>query len=57
VAVAADTATGVGHGSVFPAGALGLGEPGHHLILDDEGTLLAVYRSDGRRAVPEVVMS
>jgi tRNA pseudouridine55 synthase len=57
VAVAADTATAVGHGSVFPAGALGLGEPGHHLILDDEGTLLAVYRSDGRRAVPEVVMS
>jgi tRNA pseudouridine55 synthase len=57
VAVAADTATAVGHGSVFPAGALGLGEPGHHLILDGEGTLLAVYRSDGRRAVPEVVMS
>jgi tRNA pseudouridine55 synthase len=56
VTVAADTAVAVGNGSVFPAAALGIAENGHHRILDGAGTLLAVYRSDGRRAAPEVVL-
>ena len=55
--VDAETAVAVGHGSVFPAAALGIAGPGHHRILGEEGSLLAVYRSDGRRAVPEVVLA
>ena len=57
VAIGADTAAAVGHGSVFPVGALGIGEPGPHRVLDASGALLAVYGSDGRRAAPEVVLS
>lgn len=57
VTVATDTAVAVGHGSVFPAAALGIDGFGHHRVLDGEGTLLAVYQSDGRRATPEVVLS
>jgi tRNA pseudouridine55 synthase len=57
VTVATDTAVAVGHGSVFPAAALGIDGLGNHRILDGAGTLLAVYRSDGRRAVPEVVLA
>jgi tRNA pseudouridine55 synthase len=57
VTVDAGTSVAVGHGSVFPAAGLGVGAAGHHAVLDRSGTLLAVYRSDGRRAVPEVVLA
>jgi hypothetical protein len=36
---------------------MGIDGLGNHRILDGAGTLLAVYRSDGRRAVPEVVLA
>ena len=57
VAVDDEVARAVGHGSVFPMGALGISAPGVHRIVDEEGRLLAVYRSDGRRAAPEVVLA
>lgn len=57
VTVATDTAVAISHGSVFPAAALGIDGLGHHRIVDGAGTLLAVYRSDGRRATPEVVLT
>jgi tRNA pseudouridine55 synthase len=57
VTVDADTGVAVGHGSVFPAAGLGIEAPGYHAVLDPTGALLAVYRSDGRRAVPEVVLA
>lgn len=56
VRVSADTAVAVGHGSVFPAAGLGMATSGEHAVLGPSGDLLAVYRSDGRRAVPEVVL-
>lgn len=57
VVVGDETATGVGHGVVFPAASLGIATPGTVRVLGGSGKLLAVYRSDGRRAVPEVVMA
>lgn len=57
IAVDAETGRAVGHGSVFPVGALGIEQPGDHRIVDQTGHLLAVYRSDGRRATPEVVLA
>jgi tRNA pseudouridine55 synthase len=57
VTVDDDTGLAVGHGSVFPAAGLGAEHPGYLAVLDRAGTLLAVYRSDGRRAVPEVVIA
>jgi tRNA pseudouridine55 synthase len=50
------TAEAVGNGAVFPAPALAMTRPGEHAVVDASGRLLAVYRSDGRRAVPEVVL-
>jgi tRNA pseudouridine55 synthase len=57
VRVDEETAVAVGHGSIFPAAALRISGPGHHRILGEDESLLAVYRSDGRRAVPEVVLA
>ncbi|HSM02699.1 MAG TPA: tRNA pseudouridine(55) synthase TruB [Acidimicrobiia bacterium] len=57
VEVDRETGRAVGHGSVFPVGALGIEQPGSHRIIDQAGKLLAVYRSDGRRATPEVVLA
>jgi tRNA pseudouridine55 synthase len=58
VEVAAETARGVRHGTPFAAAALGLDPEfrGPVRVLED-GTLLAVYGSDGRKARPEVVLS
>lgn len=56
VTVGEDTAAAVTHGSVFPATSLGL-DAGTHAVLDESGSLLAVYASDGRRAKPEVVLA
>ena len=56
VRVTEETAVAVGHGSVFPAAGLGMAVPGEHAVFGPSGDLLAVYRSDGRRAVPEVVL-
>ena len=52
----ADRARAALTGSVFTAAALG-GGSGLHRILDEEGTLLAVYDLSGTRAKPEVVLS
>lgn len=57
VSVDVDTARAVGHGSVFPAAALGAVDAGEYAVLGESGRLLAVYRSDGRRAAPEVVLA
>jgi len=57
VSVDADTAIGVGNGVVFPAASLGITEPGAVRVVGTTGDLLAVYRCDGRRAVPEVVLA
>jgi len=57
VAVDDEIARAVGHGSVFTVSALGMAQPGDHRVVDGGGHLLAVYRSDGRRAVPEVVLA
>jgi tRNA pseudouridine55 synthase len=57
VRVDEETAVAVGHGSIFPAAALGISGHGHRRILGEDESLLAVYRSDGRRAVPEVVLA
>lgn len=51
------SARAAGHGSTFTSVAIGADEPGLYRLLDPEGALLAVYRSDGRKAVPEVVLS
>lgn len=58
-ALAADapTARGVAHGVVFAAGAMGAEEPDTYRVVDEQGTLLAVYVSDGRRARPQVVVA
>ncbi len=52
-----ETVSGVSNGVVFAAAALGAGDPGSYRVVDEEGTLLAVYASDGRRAKPEVVVA
>ena len=57
VAVGDDTAVGVGHGAVFPAASLGIAAAGTVRVVGRSGELLAVYRSDGRRATPEVVLT
>lgn len=57
VVVSDDTARAVGHGSVFPSAALGAAEVGEYAVVGESGDLLAVYRSDGRRTVPEVVLA
>jgi len=57
VAVGDDTAVGVGHGVVFPAASLGIAAAGTVRVVGRSGELLAVYRSDGRRATPEVVLT
>ena len=56
---AGDTAAGVGHGTAFSAALLGAdeGASGPHRVLDEVGDLLAVYRVEGKAAVPEVVVS
>ncbi len=50
------TARAVGNGMQFPAAAL-VADDGLHRVIDGAGSLLAVYRSDGRKAVPEVVVA
>jgi tRNA pseudouridine55 synthase len=57
--VTVDSATGYGvrHGARFARG-VRPGEPcvGPFRVLDESGRLLAVYREEGRLAVPEVVL-
>lgn len=50
-------ARGVRHGTPFPRPALGGGVPpdGPFLLVDGAGSLLAVYRAEGNRALAEVV--
>jgi tRNA pseudouridine55 synthase len=50
-------AAAVRHGVALPAATLGAAPDagGPHRILDERGRLLAVYRVEGRRTVPEVV--
>jgi len=55
--VSDETAKGIGHGAVFPAASLGITAAGAVRVVGSSGDLLAVYRSDGRRAAPEVVLS
>jgi tRNA pseudouridine55 synthase len=57
VVIDEETVPGVSNGVVFPAGALGVIEPGSYRVTDEGGRLLAVYVSDGRRAKPEVVLA
>jgi tRNA pseudouridine55 synthase len=52
-----EVAVAVGHGSVFAPAGLGITEAGSYAVVDDAGTLLAVYESDGRRAKPAVVLA
>ncbi len=49
---------GVVHGAAFATSLLtsGLPDEGPVRLLDDEGRLLAVYRVEGRQALPEVVL-
>jgi tRNA pseudouridine55 synthase len=47
---------GVSNGVVFAANAIGAEASGEYKVLDGTGRLLAVYRSDGRSAKPEVVI-
>lgn len=57
VTVGQTVAEGVRHGTPFPRPAFGaaIPEEGAFLVLGPDGDLLAVYRADGNRAVPEVV--
>ncbi|MDX1689750.1 MAG: tRNA pseudouridine(55) synthase TruB [Acidimicrobiia bacterium] len=57
VTVGEESAAAVANGVVFPAVALGVGEEGEFAVFDDDGELLAVYESDGRRAKPAVVIA
>jgi tRNA pseudouridine55 synthase len=57
VVIDEETVPGVSNGVVFPAGVLGVIEPGSYRVTDEGGRLLAVYVSDGRRAKPEVVLA
>ena len=52
-----DTVAGVSNGVVFAAAAIGAAAPGSYRVVDADGSLLAVYVSDGRRAKPEVVVA
>lgn len=52
-----DTALGVSNGVIFAASAFEAEAPGSYRIINQEGALLAVYSSDGRRAKPEVVVA
>ena len=53
--VEGETARGVGHGASFGFG-LDAPSSGPFRVYDGEGRLLAVYRVEGRLAVPEVVL-
>jgi len=52
-----EIAFGVSNGVVFSAAALGAADRGSYRVVDRDGTLLAVYASDGRRAKPDVVVA
>jgi tRNA pseudouridine55 synthase len=56
-AVSESALPGVSNGMVFAASAIGVESPGEYKVVDDAGRLLAVYRSDGRSAKPEVVVA
>lgn len=57
VEVDAEVGTGVRHGTPFPAAAFGeVGGEATFRVLDRDGSLLAIYRSDGRKARAEVVI-
>ncbi|MGK2949440.1 MAG: tRNA pseudouridine(55) synthase TruB [Acidimicrobiales bacterium] len=52
------TVVAVGHGKVLPLDQLGVSGPGPWAVLDDAGTLLAVYEAHGTgNAKPAVVLS
>jgi tRNA pseudouridine55 synthase len=55
--VDANTASGVANGVIFAAAAIGAEKPGSYRVMGPDGTLLAVYSSDGRSAKPEVVLA
>jgi tRNA pseudouridine55 synthase len=57
VTVGRDTAEGVSNGVRFLGGELVDAPDGSVRVLDDEGELLAIYRSSGAQAIPEVVLA
>jgi tRNA pseudouridine55 synthase len=57
VTVGDDTAQGVSNGMRFLGGELVDAPDGVVRVLDNEGELLAIYRSSGAQAVPEVVLA
>ncbi len=57
VAVTEEVARGIRHGAPFPAAVLGAPADGLIRVLDEAGSLLAVYRIAGGAARPEVVLS
>ncbi len=57
VTVGHDTAEGVSNGVRFLGGELVDAPDGSVRVLDDAGELLAIYRSSGAQAIPEVVLA
>jgi tRNA pseudouridine55 synthase len=57
VTVGPETAEGVSNGVRFLGGELVDAPDGSVRVLDDEGELLAIYRSSGGQAIPEVVLA
>jgi tRNA pseudouridine55 synthase len=57
VTVGKDTAEGVSNGVRFLGGELVDAPDGSVRVLDNEGELLAIYRSSGAQAIPEVVLA
>jgi tRNA pseudouridine55 synthase len=51
------SARAVAHGSVFPCVALAVDGPGPYAVVDDAGTLLAVYERRGAALKPAVVLA
>jgi tRNA pseudouridine55 synthase len=54
--VDAESARAVAHGSVFPSVAFSVEGPGPYAVVDDAGTLLAVYERRGAALKPSVVL-
>jgi hypothetical protein len=54
--VDADSARAVAHGSVFPTPPFATSGPGPYAVVDESGTLLAVYEQRGAGVKPAVVL-
>ena len=57
ITVGPETAAGVSNGVRFVGGELVDAPDGQVRVLDDDGELLAIYRSIGEQAIPEVVLA